>query len=146
MGYNRYKLETGRVFGVGYKDLPKGCSYTPEYKRWAAMLQRCYGTRGFQPSYKGCYVCVRWQYLSNFTSWMSSQDWMGKHLDKDLLGDTFEYSPEKCCFISGRLNMLIEPRGRKIDKTERHITKILECLEEENDPRVIEALKVRYSL
>ena len=143
---NSYKRDTGRLYGVGYTDLPMGFSKTPEYKKWNSMLQRCYATRRSQPTYEKCYVCVRWQYLSKFTLWMSSQDWQGKHLDKDLLGDTFEYSPEKCCFISRELNMLIEPRGRDINLSEEHIEKVVRCMSAESDPRVLEALKIRYAL
>ena len=144
--YKRHKAETGRIFGVGYNDLPKGSSKRPEYKRWSSMLQRCYAARVTQPTYALCYVCVRWQYLSNFVEWMDTQDWQGKQLDKDLLGDTFEYSPEKCCFISRELNTLIEPRGSDVIKTEEHISKIIRCMEAESDPRVLEALKARYGI
>jgi len=143
---NTYKKDTGRVYGVGYTDLPMGFSKTLQYKKWNSMLQRCYATRVSQPTYEKCYVCVRWQYLSNFTLWMNTQDWVGKQLDKDLLGDTFEYSPEKCCFISRELNSLIEPRGCGIIKTDDHVEKIIRCIAEESDPKVIEALKIRYDL
>jgi len=110
------------------------------------MLQRCYATPARQPTYEDCYVCDEWAYLSNFSWWMKGQDWEGKHLDKDLLGDTYEYSPTKCCFISPRLNMLIEPRGVPIDMSDKKRQEVSELMSKESDPRVIEALSERYNL
>jgi len=141
-----YSVGSKRLFGYGYRDLPKGCSKTPEYKRWASVLQRCYATPARQPTYEDCYVCDEWAYLSNFSWWMKGQDWEGKHLDKDLLGDTYEYSPTKCCFISPRLNMLIEPRGVPVDMSDKKRREVSELMGKESDPRVIEALSERYNL
>lgn len=77
---------------------------------------------------------------------MDQQDWKGKHLDKDLLGDTYEYSPEKCCFISKRLNTEIEPRGAEVDTSDKKKKLISELLKQESDPRVIEAAHLRWGL
>jgi hypothetical protein len=35
---------------------------------------------------------------------MEKQDWQGKQLDKDLLGDGKLYSPKTCVFVSSRVN------------------------------------------
>ena len=37
---------------------------------------------------------------------MEQQDWQGKQLDKDLLGNGKLYSPETCCFVEQWLNNL----------------------------------------
>ena len=37
---------------------------------------------------------------------MKLQDWEGKHLDKDFLGDGSIYSPSTCCFVDQWLNSL----------------------------------------
>ena len=110
------------------------------------MLQRCYTTPVSQPTYDGCYVCDEWAYLSNFSAWMNEQNWEGKQLDKDLLGDTYKYSPENCCFISRELNHLIEPRGMPVDLSPVKQEKILRCMEQETDTRVLAAVAKRYNL
>jgi hypothetical protein len=133
------------VAGFGYTDI-RGFSGTPQYKRWASMLQRCYTPGATQKTYEGCYVCDEWAYLSNFSAWMSKQTWEGKQLDKDLLGDTYKYSPENCCFISMELNNLIEPRGVPVDMSQSKKSSILRCMKQETDARVILALSERYRL
>jgi len=133
------------VVGIGTNDVRKSAG-TPEYTRWVAMLYRCYSdyTQEDQPTYKGCSVVEPWHLLSNFSSWMNDQDYAGKSLDKDLLGCTFVYSPENCCFISQRLNNLIGPRGLIIPMTAKRASDFEACLENETDKRVIEAVKRRY--
>ena len=106
------------VFGIGINDadcsvvtLDRGkrlvCHY---YRTWRNMLMRCYYKpyQDVQPSYKGCTVCEEWKYFSNFKSWMETQDWEGKQLDKDLLikGNKIS-SPKTCVFLSKKLNNFI---------------------------------------
>lgn len=80
------------------------------------MIARCYSKNQgkYTPSYKGCSVCEEWLTFSNFKSWMETQDWEGKELDKDLLGDGTLYSPETCCFITKHMNLLLSsyPRSK----------------------------------
>ena len=99
-----YEVQKPQVFlGRLYKKCPF-------YDKWQAMLWRCYSKKSLykHPSYKDCLVCSEWLKLSNFKSWMETQDWEGRHLDKDLLvpGNKL-YSPDTCCFISIRLNSFI---------------------------------------
>jgi len=42
---------------------------------------------------------------------MKAQDWEGKQLDKDFLGNKL-YSPETCCFVPPWLNSLFVDCGR----------------------------------
>ena len=79
----------------------------PFYRRWLNMIQRCYSDRPHYTTYKDVSVCEDWRYLSKFKDWMEQQDWEGKHLDKDLLGDGKLYSPETCCFIDNQTNVFI---------------------------------------
>ena len=85
----------------------------PYYAKWTAMLYRCYSKTWLheQPSYLGCSVCTEWIYFSNFKSWMETQDWEGKDLDKDLLvyGNKV-YSPETCCFVTKEVNSFLTKR------------------------------------
>lgn len=82
----------------------------PYYDTWQHMLARCYcdKLKANYPTYKDVTVCEEWLTFSNFKSWMETQDWEGKHLDKDLLVDGNKiYSPETCCFLDQRINSFI---------------------------------------
>ena len=82
----------------------------PFYKRWQHMLERCYSTKYHEkfPTYKDCAVCEDWKYFSRFKKWMESQDWKGKHLDKDFLVEGNKlYSSDTCVFILPELNTFI---------------------------------------
>lgn len=79
----------------------------PFYNRWKNMLDRCYDPK-YQlrfPTYVGCSVTEEWLLFSNFERWMKTQDWEGKHLDKDLLkAGNKVYSPDFCIFVPRELN------------------------------------------
>jgi hypothetical protein len=81
----------------------------PFYLRWIHMLRRCYCQKYLKehPTYQGCSVCEEWLTFSNFKKWMEQQDWEGKQLDKDILGDGKLYSPETCCFIDQATNKFL---------------------------------------
>lgn len=92
----------------------------PFYRSWSNMLKRCYSVSSLKdrPTYTGCYVCDDWLYFSKFKSWMQSQEWEGKVLDKDLLvkGNKV-YSPNTCLFISSNINTFITgTNGVSFDK------------------------------
>lgn len=82
----------------------------PFYSKWADMLSRCYSAKSQKrrPTYKGCSVFEEWLLFSNFKAWMETQDWEGKHLDKDLLimGNKI-YSPETCVFVDRKVNQFL---------------------------------------
>ena len=86
----------------------------PFYRSWTNMVQRCHDGKFSErrPTYIGCEVCSEWKSFMAFRSWMKTQDWEGKQLDKDLLGDGKLYSPETCCFVEGWLNNLFTDHGR----------------------------------
>lgn len=83
----------------------------PFYVKWSSMLDRCYGGNKniHNPTYKECTVCDEWLIFSNFKAWMETQDWEGKHLDKDLLfpGNKV-YCPEGCCFLPEKINTFLK--------------------------------------
>lgn len=82
----------------------------PFYKAWSNMLARCYSKAVHEryPNYFGCAVTSEWLIFSNFKGWMTQQDWVGNHLDKDILHPyNKEYSPEHCAFISPQVNNLL---------------------------------------
>lgn len=96
---------------IGYTDsgrqLQKLIWICPFYQRWHSMLRRSYSKKYHlkNPSYIGCSVIEPWHYFMTFRSWMETQDWEGKVLDKDLLipGNKI-YGPETCVFVSETVN------------------------------------------
>lgn len=79
----------------------------PFYGVWKDMMRRCYSASFHDryPTYAGCSVVPEWLSFSAFREWMSTQQWRGMHLDKDLLipGNKV-YGPELCAFIQPRIN------------------------------------------
>jgi hypothetical protein len=78
----------------------------PYYQKWVNMLDRAYGAE--RQAYENVSVCQEWVSFNSFKSWMQLQDWEGKELDKDLLGDKTSYSPETCTFVSKKINMFLQ--------------------------------------
>ena len=112
---------TTKIYGVALNDADYIVTPTinnvqvecPFYRRWRSMITRCYSAKyqKRQPAYKGCTVCDEWLTFSNFKSWMETQDWEGKCLDKDLLVyQNKVYSPETCVFVSQELNKFLLKR------------------------------------
>lgn len=112
----------GLIFGVGVNDadyatqqkVSKVVSVCPYYRKWSNMLERCYSKayQSKQPTYIGCCVCAEWLTFSNFKSWMEAQDWQGKEIDKDIVGNGKLYSPENCVFVEKRVNVLFGAQNR----------------------------------
>lgn len=106
------------VFGVGVNDADYHVSPKINgkqvrckiYSTWVDMLRRCYDGLYLNkyPSYIDCTVCQEWLIFSGFRLWMEKQDYIGKHLDKDILihGNKI-YSPTTCLFVSSRVNLLL---------------------------------------
>ena len=96
----------------------------PFYQCWKGMLKRCYSDKyhAKHPTYKGCRVCIEWLTFSVFRSWMISQDWKGKDLDKDLLvqGNKL-YSPGHCLFVSPQINSLVISSSARKRKYKRGV-------------------------
>ena len=82
----------------------------PYYSLWLSMIKRCYSEKCLEsrPTYIGCSVIKEWLTFSLFKSWVITQDWQGKQLDKDILvaGNKI-YSPKTCVFVSGEINRLL---------------------------------------
>lgn len=82
----------------------------PFYNTWGSMLVRCYCPKYQKqfPTYVGCSAVEDWHLFSNFKAWMETQDWEGKHLDKDILfkGNKI-YSPQNCVFVDPRINTFL---------------------------------------
>ena len=89
---------------TSYDDAGKR-QHCPFYRRWASMINRCYGDVG--ATYTESYVCDEWLTFSNFKRWMETQKWEGMELDKDLLYiNNKEYGPNTCLFLPKVINSL----------------------------------------
>lgn len=84
------------------------------YMIWKEMLARCYSPRihATHRTYADCAVCHEWRTFSNFKTWMMTQEWKGKCLDKDILvkGNKV-YSPDKCVFVTKEMNNFLTGSG-----------------------------------
>lgn len=103
------KEEAGYVNGKRKRRLVWVC---PFYQTWKSMLVRCYSDYKYKyPTYKQSSVTEEWHLFSTFKSWMETQDYEGKHLDKDLLVQGNKvYSPETCVFVSVVVNSFLTER------------------------------------
>ncbi|MGB8882656.1 MAG: hypothetical protein WCC44_02195 [Azonexus sp.] len=107
------------VFGIGRNDAdyvvcPRGPdgkrAKCPYYRTWSHMLERCYSParHAHNPTYIGCSVVPGWHSFMAFKSWMETQDWQGKHLDKDILvPGNRTYGPDTCLFVTPAINTLL---------------------------------------
>lgn len=84
----------------------------PFYIKWKTMIARCYNEKVYSlpvnQRYKDCTVAPEWLSFMNFRSWMASQDWEGKQIDKDILypGNKI-YGPDTCLLVPQHINSLI---------------------------------------
>lgn len=113
------RKKTKLVYGVGVNDADypvtrkengKRVWICPYYKTWAGMLERGYSGKYKKryPTYEGVTVCVEWHSFMNFRSWMETQDWEGKELDKDILVQGNKvYSLDACVFVDGGVNSFL---------------------------------------
>lgn len=109
--YTKSKL----VYGFGVNDADYQISHYDSngrqehvcqfYAIWKSMIFRCYHKKGAY--YGKVSVCDEWLTFSNFKKWMEKQDWCGKEIDKDLLGDGKHYSEKSCVFLPKRVNVFI---------------------------------------
>lgn len=106
------KSKESIVYGVGINDadyqVSKGSWRCPFYKHWKNMLARCYSPafQRNQPLYVGCTVDPRWHRFSHFKSWMETQDWEGKQLDKDRkVSGNKVYGPDTCQWLTRKENV-----------------------------------------
>ena len=113
------KKKNKLVYGVGINDVDypvikkengKNVWMCPYYRTWTGMLQRAYSDKLKQkrPTYEDVTVCEEWGSFMRFREWMETQDWKGKHLDKDILFQGNKvYSPDTCVFVDGVVNNFI---------------------------------------
>lgn len=97
-------------------------SYTKEYKKWHAMLCRCFDDRHKNRyiAYKDVTCCEEWLLFENFYEWLHKQEnfeiWIQDstaEIDKDILckGNKI-YSPKTCCLVPRIVNNVFINRAR----------------------------------
>lgn len=119
VGTNDSETNINERITIGYvngKQKQKIIWSCPFYIVWADMLKRCYSEKYLAkyPTYSGCRVCDDWIYFSKFRSWMQSQDWQGKELDKDIIcmGNKV-YGPDLCVFVDKIVNYAVLTNGSR---------------------------------
>lgn len=123
------------MYGVGYIGEGNYNSRTMVnnvmiYTVWTNMIRRCYSKVYCGYKYyggKGVTVAKEWHNYQSFASWCIKQSPKDSdQLDKDIYGDSTEYSPEKCRFVSKIANLqesssktysVIDPNGILISIT-----------------------------
>lgn len=91
----------------------------PFYAKWRGMLKRCYSKKykAKYPTYEGCFTTEEWHLFSSFRKWMLTQDWEGKHLDKDILfSDNKMYGPDVCVFVDAKVNLFMSESSSRRGK------------------------------
>ena len=117
----RYESRRGLVQGVGINDaqycvapgIDGKTVLCPAYRAWKDMLKRSYSQRchAMQPTYSGVTVCDEWHSFMSFRRWWIENQIDGWQLDKDIMSDSREYSPETSIFVPRWLNVFTIDRG-----------------------------------
>lgn len=118
------------VFGVGINDeITPVTKCHKVYSHWQMILRKCFDQKykTQHPTYKDVTMCEEWKRFSVFKKWFDTNYVEGYDLDKDLLSDNGRkiYSPDTCCFIPHRLNLLLCSKKLGKDGLPRGIRK--EC-------------------
>lgn len=76
------------------------------YASWSRMVERVHSEREQirNPTYIGVSICDEWRSFMKFREWWIENHVEGWHLDKDLLTDNRQYSPENCIYVPVWLN------------------------------------------
>lgn len=105
--YVVFKEVSKQLNGIRKRKVVWSC---PFYICWKSMIERCHSEKLHKkrPTYINKKVCDEWLIFSNFKSWMINQNYIGMHLDKDLLmpGNKV-YCPDFCVFIPPSINSFI---------------------------------------
>lgn len=112
------------LFGIGVNDMI-GETKTKCHNIWRNILVRCYSERELKrhPTYRGCVICEEWKTYSNFKRWFDKNYIEGYEIEKDIISPGSRiYSPETCCFVPRRINILLTNRKRFRGKTPVGVT------------------------
>lgn len=101
-----YKINQ-TIDGVKYK--------CPAFQTWIDIIKRVYSAKYHKrkPTYKEVVLCEKWHSFMAFREWWLEHYKEGCQIDKDILGNGKEYSPEKCLFVPEWVNLMACLRNRK---------------------------------
>ena len=113
----------GLVEGVGVNDAPY-CTQPridgkqvrcPAYRAWTSIITRAYSAKFHVkcPTYMGIEICEEWKNFCAFRDWWIENQVDGYEIDKDILSDSREYSPESCIFVPSWLNSFTVDAGAR---------------------------------
>ena len=76
------------------------------YDTWKELIRRCHSEKSLKKwqTYIGVTVCDEWRSFMAFREWWLENHVDGWQIDKDLLTDNRQYSPESCIYIPSWLN------------------------------------------
>lgn len=110
--YNLDDILSGGSRGCGCRKpglIKHGLTRHPLYTVYKDMIDRCY--KKTNQSYEiygaiGVRVCDEWVAdIKKFYDWAIANGWrQGLQIDKDIKGDGLLYSPNTCCFVTGKQN------------------------------------------
>lgn len=106
------------ILGVGNNDILRS-KKSQAYFIWRNMINRAHDPKikSKHPTYENCTVCDEWMNFSNFKKWFDNPEngyREGYHLDKDIIvKGNKTYSPNTCCFVPHRINVLFVQNNRR---------------------------------
>lgn len=76
------------------------------YDTWKELIRRCHSEKHQKkhPTYIGVTVCEEWRSFMAFREWWTENHVDGWQIDKDLLTDNNQYSPDSCIYVPAWLN------------------------------------------
>ena len=115
------------VFGIGY--IGEGVHKTtinrkknPFYSVWTGLMRRCFDInfKNKRKTYQNCTVDKTWHNFQNFAKWALNQKYEEFwELDKDILiKGNKHYSPDTCCFVPMKINLMFNGKTLLNDSTE----------------------------
>ena len=112
------------VRGIGINDIPlstcgEGRLKDPIFGIWSAMLTRITSPKAAHSPYFDTTICLDWLRFSKFREWVEcpSTGYMkGYEIDKDIIQPGSKiYSPDTCCFVPPRINLLFTKHNTPSD-------------------------------
>jgi hypothetical protein len=76
------------------------------FETWKHIIERCHSEKSLKkwPTYIGVTVCEEWRSFMSFREWWLENHVDGWQIDKDLLTDNRQYSPDNCIYVPSWLN------------------------------------------
>ena len=126
-GCKKCSLEKRRdhVRGIGVNDVPlstcgEGRLKNPVFAIWSSILTRVTSAKPIHDPYFDTTICLEWLRFSKFKEWVDNpmSGYMeGYAIDKDIISPGSKiYSPETCCFVPTRINLLFVKHNTPSDK------------------------------